>query len=348
MTITATEIPTTTNKELEQQIVAHLDDLTKPPGSLGRLEEIVRKYCLCRGDLKPSLESKKVFTFAGDHGIAAEKITPFPPEVTPQMVLNMTRGGAAVCVMCRKAGVEYSVVDMGVNAEQEDHPGLIRRKVRKGTRNFAVEPAMTHEECVQAIETGIVLAGESGADILGAGEMGICNTASASALYSMLLDLDPSLTVGPGTGSAGELLEHKKRVVSRAVRRHCESWDGSAFQALERVGGYEIAGMVGLMLGGAARRIPVVVDGFISSAAALVAMRIDPVVKEYLFFSHASAETFHESFLAREGIRPLLALDMRLGEGTGAVLALQLIEQALACYHEMATFSSAGVAGKEE
>jgi nicotinate-nucleotide--dimethylbenzimidazole phosphoribosyltransferase len=237
---------------------------------------------------------------------------------------------------------------MGVNADLDDREGLVIRKVRKSTRNFAKEAAMTGEECAQAIETGIELAVGSGADVLGAGEMGICNTASASALYSMLLDLDPSLTVGPGTGSAGALLEHKKRVVTRAVKRHCASWDGSALEALERVGGYEIAGMVGLMLGGAGRRIPVVVDGFISSAAALVAMRLKPTVKDYLFFSHASAETFHESFLAREGIRPLLALDMRLGEGTGAVLAMQLIEQAMACYHEMATFSSAGVSGKEE
>ncbi len=341
-------VPPVTDEELKRKIIDHLNDLTKPQGSLGRLEEFTLKYCLCRGRADASIDSMKVFTFAGDHGITEENITPFPSEVTPQMVLNMAHGGAAVSVMCRNAGIDYSVVDIGVNADFEDIRGLEKQKVAGGTKNFKIGPAMSIDECKQAIEIGSVLGRNTHADLVGAGEMGIGNTSSASALYSLLLDLDAEETVGPGTGSTGDLLEKKKAVITAAIEKHKKEWDGSPFDALCRVGGYEIAGIAGLIFGCASQGTPVVIDGFISSSAALLAMRMKPVTRDYLFFSHASAETFHKSFLEREGIRPILSLGMKLGEGTGAVLAMQIIAQAMACYNNMATFSSAGVSNRSE
>jgi len=340
-------ITSSANEALEKRIVAHLDDLTKPRGSLGRLEEFARRYCLSKGDAKAVLDKIKFFTFAGDHGITEENITPFPSEVTCQMVANMAAGGAAVSVMCSNAGIEYNVVDMGVKSDMEDMPSLIKAKAGYGTQNFSKEPAMSEEETLKAIQYGFDLAEQSGADILGIGEMGIGNTSSASAIYSLLLGLDAETTVGTGTGSEGEFLERKIRVVQKGIDRHREKVGDDPFRILSRVGGYEIAGMTGMILGGASGRIPVAVDGFIASAAALIAMRLEKNTRDYLFFSHASAEKFHRDFLAKEGIRPILSLDMRLGEGTGAVLALQIIKQAMVCYSEMATFSSAGVSNKE-
>jgi nicotinate-nucleotide--dimethylbenzimidazole phosphoribosyltransferase len=334
------------NESLEKAIVARLNDLTKPPGSLGRLEELAMRYCLIRGDQCASVDKMQLYTFAGDHGVTEEKITPYSPEITRQMVINMAGGGAAVSVMCRNAGVAYAVVDVGVKDDMEPMPGLLLHKVAHGTRNFSAKPAMTPVECMKAIEVGASIARQSDADVIGIGEMGIGNTASASALYSMLLAVDPTETVGPGTGASGELLEHKRRVIMEAVALHQSEWDGSAFDALSRVGGLEIAAMAGAMLGGAAAHKAIVVDGFISSAAALVAMRLTPAVRDYLFFAHASAEPFHSSFLRAEKIAPLLNLDMRLGEGTGSVIGMQIIGQAMACYTFMATFSQAGVSEK--
>jgi nicotinate-nucleotide--dimethylbenzimidazole phosphoribosyltransferase len=331
------------NEALRREVLDRLDRLTKPPGSLGRLEELALRFCLCRGRKEAEISRMEVFTFAGDHGITDEKITPYPSEVTRQMVLNMAQGGAAVTVMCRKAGIDCLVVDMGVRESFQDMPGLLIRKVGHGTRNFLKGSAMDTGDCEKAIEIGMELAGRSNADLIGIGEMGIGNTSSASALYSLILDADPEETVGPGTGSSGPLLERKKHVIRKAVLFHREAWNGSALDALCRVGGFEIAGMTGMIFGASRRHIPVVVDGFVAGAAALVAMRIEPAVRSYLFFSHASGEKYHGTFLKREGIRPILSLDMRLGEGTGSVLAMQVIAQALECYHRMATFDSAGV-----
>lgn len=342
------EIQTVSNAELEKKVIEHLNDLTKPRGSLGRLEKFALQYCLCRGAADASIKEMNLYTFAGDHGITEENITPYPSEVTSQMVLNMANGGAAVSVMCAKAGIEYAVVDIGVNADFEGMPGLISKKVGRGTRNFRNEPAMTFEECEQAIKIGFEFGADEQVDIMGTGDMGIGNTSSASALYSLLLDVDATETVGPGTGSTGELLERKKAVISEGVAKHKKEWDGSPLDALRRVGGFEIAGMVGLLFGCASKRVPLVIDGFIASAAALVAMRMNPVVKDYLFFSHLSAEDFHRSFTEKEGIKPILSLGMRLGEGTGAVLAMQIIAQAMECYNKMATFGSANVAKKIE
>jgi len=336
------------NEDLEKEIVNRLNNLTKPIGSLGRLEEFALRYCLCRGNAGAQLSRMKIFTFAGDHGITEENVTPYPSEVTYQMVLNMVHGGAAISVMCRKAGIDCAVVDMGVKGAFQQFSGLLIRKIAPGTRNFKKELAMSDEECLKALYAGYDLAQGSACDLLGIGEMGIGNTSSASALYSLLLDLDPEDTIGAGTGSVGAFLEKKKQVVRDGVLFHRREWDHTPLGALRRVGGFEIAGMTGMILGGAESRIPVVVDGFVATAAALVAVKMEPAAKGYLFFAHASAEHFHKPFLASQGIRPILSLDMRLGEGTGSVLAMQIIAQAMECYHRMATFDSAGVSAKME
>jgi nicotinate-nucleotide--dimethylbenzimidazole phosphoribosyltransferase len=289
-----------------------------------------------------------MFTFAGDHGITAEKVAPFPKEVTTQMVLNMEHGGAAICVMCKNAGIDYKVVDMGVDADfKAESETLLIRKAAHGTGSFLEGPAMTKVLCEKTMQAGFDLVAEFPADLFGVGEMGIGNTSSASALYSLLLDIDADKTVGAGTGASGELLAHKKKVIKQAVAFHKQKWDKTGFDALCRLGGYEISGMAGMMFGAARARIPVVVDGFISCAAALVALEMSPAVQDYLFFAHESSERFHKDFLNTIGVRPILNLDMRLGEGTGAALAMHIIGQAMNCYHQMATFGSAGVSEKK-
>jgi nicotinate-nucleotide--dimethylbenzimidazole phosphoribosyltransferase len=335
--------PVVRESELNKKIVDHLNDLTKPLGSLGRLEEFALQYCLCKNNETAKLTTMSMYTFAGDHGITDQQVCPFPKAVTCQMVSNMVHGGAAISVLCKNAGIECFVVDMGVDGDFEYSSKLLNRKVARGTADFSKECAMTLSQCESAMLHGSNLAVQSGADLLGIGEMGIGNSSSASALYSMLLSIDSDRTVGAGTGSTGPMYDHKRNIIKQSVVLHSTKWDGNPIEALRRVGGFEIAGMTGMILGGAAHRIPVVVDGFIAGAAALVAMKIEPAVKDYLFFSHASAEQFHRAFFEMVGIRPVLNLDMRLGEGTGAALAMQIINQALHCYHEMATFSSAGV-----
>jgi nicotinate-nucleotide--dimethylbenzimidazole phosphoribosyltransferase len=339
------------NTALSDQVQAHLDFLTKPKGSLGRLEELALQYCLCRRNAKPSIRTAAVYTFAGDHGIVEEGVAPYPKEVTSQMVLNMTSGGAAVSVMAKNADIRDFVVDMGVDFDFADHPKLIKRKAGRGTQNFLKGAAMTGVECAQALSAGFDLAMDSGCDLLGVGEMGIGNTTSASALYALLLNIDPDTTVGAGTGAAGDLLNRKTRVIREAVEMHRKEWNRTALEALCRVGGFEIAGMAGFMMGAAAASVPVVVDGFIASAAAAVAMGMTPNLKDYLVFSHKSSERFHGGYFDLIGVKPVLDLGMRLGEGTGAVLAMQLLMQAMNCYNQMATFASAGVSeekGQEE
>jgi len=339
-----TKIDSIKNEVLEKEILCKLNDLTKPQGSLGRLEEFVLQYCLCRSNANASIRKMNMFTFAGDHGITNEGIAPYPKEVTQQMVLNMVAGGAAISVLCKNAGIDYAVVDMGVDVEcTVQHNNFINCKVARGTANFHKGPAMSLSQAEQALEAGQKLAHECESDLFGIGEMGIGNSSSASALYSLLLDIDPEKTVGEGTGATGDLLQHKIAIIREAVLLHKKSWDGTGFDALCRVGGFEIAGMIGFIFGAAQKRIPIVVDGFISSAAALVAMEMNPLVQKYLFFSHQSSEKFHRDFLDTLNIRPILNLDMRLGEGTGSALSMQIIAQALNCYNQMATFSSAHV-----
>ncbi len=345
MIIEGTQIPDSENDSLRKIVQARLDNLTKPPGSLGLLEEIVIRYCLARNSAEADIIKKKCYIFAADHGITAERVSPYPREVTSQMVINMLKGGAAVTVMCRKANIEYYVVDMGVDYNFEPHPFLISRSIEKGTCNFRYEPAMTEKKCKDAVRAGYELGINAGVDICVIGEMGIGNTASASAIYSLLLNVPAAQTTGRGTAPDDKIIEHKINVINESINFHIKEWDKTPFDALRRVGGYEIAGMVGFIIGCSSRRIPVVIDGFISTAAALCAVMMYPLISGYLFFGHASNERFHKKALEIMKVRPILELDMRLGEGTGAVLALNVIEQALNCYHNMATFSSAGVSG---
>jgi nicotinate-nucleotide--dimethylbenzimidazole phosphoribosyltransferase len=324
--------------ELQGRIQSRLDNLTKPPGSLGRIEELALRYGLARGTADLRLERKRMFVFCADHGIVAEGVSAYPAAVTIQMLRNFVRGGAAINVLCRRYGIETTVVDMGVNAPAE--PGAVDRKIAYGTRNWLREPAMTGEQALRSIEAGIELVGE--ADIYGIGEMGIGNTTTAAALLCAFTGIDPELAVGRGTGVTDPALRHKAAVVRQALALHAPDSDDPV-ATLSAVGGFEIGGMCGLMLGAAARRTPVVVDGFIAGAAALIAQALAPAIRDYLFFAHRSAEAGHLRMLEFLGAEPLLSLGMRLGEGTGAALAIDLIETSVRLYCEMATFAEAAV-----
>ncbi len=333
---------------LDQPVQAHLDDLTKPQNSLGKLEQIVKKFAIATGSADPVLSRKKVFCMAADHGVAAEGVSAFPAEVTPQMLYNMLGGGAAINVLSRHAGADLEVVDMGVNHDFAAHPMLRICKVRYGSANMAEGPAMSVEDTIQAVMTGASLAIEAksqGYHLLATGELGIANTTPATALYSVLLDLPVEEVTGRGTGLDDRGLQHKASVIRRAIevnRNHL----GTPLEVLAALGGFEIAGLCGLILGGASVGLPVVVDGFISSSAAVVAMKLSGRVGDYLFFSHLSNEQGHRAVMRRLGAMPILDLDLRLGEGTGAALAMQVIEASVKIYREMATFSSASVSGK--
>ena len=336
------------DNSLSSKIQAHLDDLAKPQGSLGRLEEIAMKYALATATDRPVLSKKKVFCFAADHGVAAEGVSAFPVEVTPQMVYNMLGGGAAINVLSRHAGADLDVVDMGVNHNFADHPSLRKHKVRHGSANMAQGPAMTVEETVQAVMTGATLAREArehGYDLLATGEMGIANTAPATALFAVLLDLPVESVTGRGTGIDDKTLDHKISIIKQAITVNSKHL-ATPLETLAALGGFEIAGICGLVLGAASVGIPVVVDGFISSAGAVAAMKLSCKAGDYLFFSHLSNEQGHKAIVSKLGARPILDLDLRLGEGTGAALAMQVIEGAVKIYNGMATFSSARVSGK--
>ncbi|MCD1262013.1 nicotinate-nucleotide--dimethylbenzimidazole phosphoribosyltransferase [Paenibacillus athensensis] len=323
---------------------AHLDQLTKPPGSLGKLEAIARQWAGITGQVLPEPGGKAVIVMAGDHGVCEEGVSAFPSEVTPQMVLNFLNGGAAVNVLARHVGAEVVCVDIGVNADLE-HPGLVSRKVRKGTGNMARGAAMTMGEAEQAIAAGIELVDElaaRGVRLLATGEMGIGNTTPSAALLCALTGLAPAQAVGRGTGIDDEGWLHKVAVVQQALEVNAPEAD-KPLEALAKVGGLEIAGLVGVILGAARNRCPVIIDGFISSAAALVASRISPLSTSYMLASHLSQEQGHARLLEAIGLSPMLHMDMRLGEGTGAVLAFTLVDAAGKIMREMATFASAGV-----
>lgn len=333
---------------LEPAIRAHLDQLTKPPKSLGRLEDLAAQYCLITNSLTPSLGKKKIFTFAGDHGVAAEGVSAYPKEVTPQMVRNLLAGGAAVNVLARHVGAEVAVIDIGVDDPLNEAPDLIRRKIKSGTNNIAKGPAMSLEEAGQAIEVGIELArsaAQNQVTLIGTGEMGIANTTPSSALFAVLLPCPVEDITGRGTGIDDAGLIKKVEVIKQSLKVNQERL-ADPLSALAALGGLEIAGICGLCLGAAASRIPVVVDGFISSAGALAACRLCPPVRDYLFFSHLSEEAGHATFLRIFKVAPILDLKMRLGEGTGAALAMSIIEASVKIYNEMATFASAGVSDK--
>lgn len=330
----------------DAEIQAHLDNLTKPPGSLGRLEEFAAQFVRASGGIPPRLQNKTMFVMAGDHGVTEEKISAFPAEVTPQMVLNFLGGGAAINVLARHGGCETVVVDMGVNFDFGSPKGLVDKKIAKGTRNFTKTAAMTEEEAERAVLAGIELAekaAQGGAHIIGIGEMGIGNTTAATAMYCAMLGLAPEIVAGPGTGLDAGGISRKVETVKKALALHAPF--ASPLDVLRKVGGFEIAGMAGVVLGAAKNNVPVVADGFISSAAAIVAIRSAPAVRERVFFSHVSAERGHRRICEEAGINPVLDLNLRLGEGTGAAMAISIIEASVKIYNEMATFKKAGVSG---
>jgi nicotinate-nucleotide--dimethylbenzimidazole phosphoribosyltransferase len=324
---------------------AKLDNKTKPLGSLGRIEEFGRRVAAISGSLKPDLSKKVIYTFAGDHGVVEEGVSAFPKEVTPQMVFNFLNGGAGVNVLARHAGAEVRVVDMGVDFDFGAVPGLIDRKIARGTKNLAKGPAMTRTEAVAALEAGITLALDAkseGVALLGTGDMGIGNTTPSSAIIAAFSGMSVRELTHRGTGINDEALEKKIRAIEQglAVNRPDPS---DPLDVLTKVGGFEIAGIAGLVLGAAAAGIPVVVDGFISTAGALIASELHPSVKEYIFAAHESVEIGHAFMLERMNAEPILDLKLRLGEGTGAALAMTLIEAGAKVLCEMASFEEAGV-----
>lgn len=333
---------------LHTKAQAYLSRLTKPQGSLGRIEELAASYVTVTGELKPAIPRGMVFTFAADHGVTVEGVSAYPREVTPQMVLNFLRGGAGVNVLARHADVLVRVVDIGVDYEFGAISGLIHRKIMKGTRNLAREPAMTREQAEQAVTVGIELAMEAareGIGLIGTGEMGIGNTTPSAAIAAVMTGRPVAEVTGYGTGIEEADRLHKVRVIQRALDLHRPRRD-HPLAVLAKVGGLEIGGLAGLILGAAASRVPVVLDGFIAGAAALIAVGIQPLCREYLIAAHRSVEPGHRAILDHLGLTPLLELDLRLGEGTGACLGMDLVCAAIKVYTEMATFEEAGVANK--
>jgi nicotinate-nucleotide--dimethylbenzimidazole phosphoribosyltransferase len=329
-------------------IQSRLDSLTKPVGSLGRLEELAGRVSSIQGEIPARLGSKLLFVFAADHGIAQEGVSAYPKEVTAQMTYNFLQGGAAINVLARHYGVDVEVVDMGVDHDFAPLVALRSCKVKRGTNNFARGAAMTREDARQSLETGIRLARQAAAQkvlLLGAGEMGIGNTSSAAAILSAFTGLAVRDVTGKGTGIDAATWARKITAIEAGLRLN-QPDPKDALDVLSKVGGFEIGAIAGLILGAAAFRIPMVLDGYICSSAAVLAHRFSPHVKDILFASHLSAEAGHRSMLDELELRELFDLNMRLGEGTGACIAMGLIEAAVKIMREMATFESAGVAGK--
>lgn len=327
---------------------ARQQTLTKPPGSLGRLEELSIRLAAITGNPRPSVTRKAVIIMAADHGVTAEGISAYPAAVTPQMVLNFLRGGAAINVLARQADAHVVVVDIGVDADFESYPELVRRKIARGTQNMARGPAMTREQAEAAINVGIEIVNAEvarGLDLIATGDMGIGNTTASSAIVAALTGEPVSKTTGRGTGVDDAGLARKIAVIERALAVN-QPDANDPLDVLSKVGGLEIAALVGVIVGGAANRVPVVIDGFISGAAALVAARLEPRVKPYLIAAHRSVEAGHQVVLDQLDLHPLLDLNLRLGEGTGAALAFHLIEAAVRALNEMTTFAEAGVSDK--
>ena len=335
-----------------------LDNLTKPQGSLGRLEEFAERLVAITEDTMPVLDKKVIFTFAGDHGVAEEGVSAYPSEVTKQMVFNFLNGGAGIHVLARHAGAEVVVVDIGVKSKiagaiirkQMGKGNFVSKKIFFGTKNMRHGPAMSKNEAVKCIQAGIDLAYDyagQGYKIFATGEMGIGNTTPSSAIAAVLTGRPVSEVTGKGTGIEDETLKIKIRVIEDAIRVNNPD-PSDPVDVLSKVGGAEIGGIAGLIIGAGARGLPVVVDGFISTAGALIAYCLEPKTKDYMFSAHNSVERGHKAMLDKIGLQPILDLRLRLGEGTGAALAMLMIEAGLKIYKEMATFDQAAVSGKSE
>jgi len=331
---------------LRPRLQHKIDLKTKPTGALGKLEEIALQIGLIQNTLEPSLRQPHILVFAGDHGIAAEGVSAYPQEVTWQMVMNFLGGGAAINVFCRQHNIALKVVDAGVNHTfPKDAPALIHNKIGLGTANFAHGPAMNPKQAQDSIDAGATLVNglfANGCNVIGLGEMGIGNTSSAAVIMSLLCGIPLSLCVGRGTGLDDKALQHKLHVLTQAVEK--QGWPTTPLKILATYGGFEIAQMAGAMLQAAELGMIILVDGFIACAAFLVAHAMEPAVKDYCIFCHQSREQGHKLLLDHLHVKPLLNLDMRLGEGTGAAVAYPLLLSAVNFLNEMASFESAGVA----
>jgi nicotinate-nucleotide--dimethylbenzimidazole phosphoribosyltransferase len=334
--------------DLTARIVQTIDAKTKPVGALGRLEELAARICVLQNTLHPTVASPHIVVFAGDHGIVQEGVSAYPQSVTYQMVYNFLAGGAAINVFARLYGITLQIVDAGVNHDFGSLPGLVQQKIAKGTENFLYGPAMTQSQCLAAIARGADRVREihhTGCNVIGFGEMGIGNTSAAAILTSLLCGLPLQVCVGRGAGLDDSGLAHKLRILEAALQR----WPGGSdpFAALSHYGGFEIAMMCGAFLQAASAGMLILVDGFIATAALLVAYRFEPALLDYCIFSHLSAEQGHIEQLRCLRAEPLLRLEMRLGEGSGAALALPLVRAAVHFMNEMASFAAAGVSGQK-
>jgi len=333
------------NNDLQQKI----DTKTKPPGSLGRLETLALQVGRIQNTMTPELRNPTILVFAGDHGITEEGVSPYPQEVTTQMVLNFLNGGAAINVFCNQHNLHLYVVDAGVKVDLPEHPELIVAKIGRGTKNFAQQPAMSAEECEQALNKGAELSRtlpDSECNVIGFGEMGIGNTSSAAALMQRYTGLPLEDCVGKGTGLDDSGLARKREILQKALNLHVGIQDQHA--VLATYGGFEIAMMVGAMLESAVLGRILLIDGFIASSAFLAASRIVPEIKEYAVFTHQSDELGHSKMLNYLQAEPLISLGMRLGEGTGVAVAFPLLQSAVAFLNEMASFESAGVSDRTD
>jgi nicotinate-nucleotide--dimethylbenzimidazole phosphoribosyltransferase len=325
-----------------------LDRLTKPRDSLGRLEEIVVQLAGVRGAAMPSIERRAIVVMAADHGVAAHGVSAYPSAVTGQMVENFLAGGAAINVLGRRLGARLIVVDMGVAAPVQPRDGLVSRRLGAGTRDLSAEPAMSRDQAMRGIETGIEVAADlatEGIELVIPGEMGIGNSTAAAAIVAVLTERPASAATGRGTGLSDAELARKIDIIDAAIARHGLS-AADPIGVLAAVGGFEIAGLVGLLLGAAAGRLAIVLDGFIVGAAALVAVAIAPALRPHLIAGHRSAEAGHGVVLDALGLQPILELDLRLGEGSGAAVALSVVDASLQMHREMATFEEAAVSGR--
>jgi len=330
----------------------YLDNLAIPPGSLGELLDLARRLAAIKETLKPSVKSKAVVTMAGDHGVVSEGVSAFPPEVTPQMVANFVAGGASINVLAGVAGARVVVVDMGVATDLNgfvQEGKILSFKLGYGTRNMTLGPAMTREQAERALEIGIEIAGNlvrEGVELLATGDMGIGNTTPSSAILAAISGRPARQVTGRGTGISDEALENKIRVIEKALEVNKPD-PADPVDVLAKVGGFEIGGIAGVILGAAYHRVPVVVDGFISSAGALLAKGLAPDSVDYMIASHLSREYGHRFMLEELGLRPLLNLNLRLGEGTGAALAMNIVESAAQVIGKVLTFQDAGVSRNE-
>ena len=322
--------------------------LTKPAGALGRLETLSIQVAGITGQINPPLTERAVIVAAGDHGVTIEGVSAFPSEVTPQMVFNFLNGGAAINVLAQQAGARVVVLDAGVATELPDHPDLVNAKVASGTNNFTQGPAMTSEQAVQAIEAGITVVNreiEKGLHMVGTGDMGIGNTTPSSAICAVLTGADIAMVTGRGTGIDDTALQNKIDVIQRALNKN-QPDSTNPLDVLAKVGGFEIGAIAGVVLGAAAHRIPVLVDGFISTAGALIAAALAPLSRDYMIAAHRSVEPGHKIMQQHLNLDPIFHLDLRLGEGTGSALAIPVVASAMATLNQMATFAEASVSGK--